>query len=178
VPEETLTHSHLSWSSAILYQFPAFTMIHSLLSVQVVFLAVFLHDFCPRDCPPHPIIVFFSQQCPSHHTCFAVVPRLCYLFLVSQLFTWNSVFYLNVTHPFSTLPAEVPPHFLFLWPGLTSIWHTTSQEMAVYSLPLIFNDTSILVSSGTNCLNLFQPLWILASTAAPASQSTLNMSPE
>ena len=41
----------------------------------------------------------------------------------------------------------------------------------------VFKDTSLLVSSGTNCLNLFQPILILASTAASASPSTLNMSP-
>ena len=47
----------------------------------------------------------------------------------------------------------------------------------LYNLPLIIKDTSLLVSSGTNCQNLFQPILILASTAASASPSTLNMSP-
>ena len=46
----------------------------------------------------------------------------------------------------------------------------------LYNLPLIIRDMSLLVSSGTNCLNLFQPILILASTAASASPSTLNMS--
>ena len=44
-------------------------------------------------------------------------------------------------------------------------------------LPVIINDTSLLVSSGTNCLKLLQPILILASTAASASPSTLSMSP-
>ena len=43
----------------------------------------------------------------------------------------------------------------------------------LYNLPLIIKDTSLLVSSGTNCLNLFQPILILASTAASACPSTL-----
>jgi len=47
-----------------------------------------------------------------------------------------------------------------------------------YSLPLIISDTSLLVSNGTNCLNLFYPIRILASTAASASPSTRNMLPK
>jgi len=47
----------------------------------------------------------------------------------------------------------------------------------LYSLPLLINDISLLVSNGTNCLNLFHPIQILASTAASASPSTLNISP-
>jgi len=39
----------------------------------------------------------------------------------------------------------------------------------LYNLPLMIRDTSLLVSSGTNCLNLFQPILILACTAASAS---------
>ena len=35
VPEETLTHSHLSWSSTILYQLPPSTTIYSILPVHL-----------------------------------------------------------------------------------------------------------------------------------------------
>jgi len=52
-------------------------------------------------------------------------------------------------------------------PGLTSIQHTASHTTAVH-LALIVNDTSSLVSSGTNCLNVFRPVRIVASTAASA----------
>ena len=55
------------------------------------------------------------------------------------------------------------------------VFHCTTTVL--YNLPLIIKDMSLLVSSGTNCLNLFQPILILASTAASASPSTLNMSP-
>jgi len=47
----------------------------------------------------------------------------------------------------------------------------------LYSLPLLISDISLLVSNGSNCLNLFHPIRILASTAASASPSTLNISP-
>jgi len=48
----------------------------------------------------------------------------------------------------------------------------------LYNLPLTDNDISLLVSNGTNYLNLFHPIRILASTAAPASPTTLNMLPK
>ena len=48
----------------------------------------------------------------------------------------------------------------------------------LYSLPLLINDISLLVSNGTSWLNLFHPICILASTAASAFPSTLNMSPK
>jgi len=47
----------------------------------------------------------------------------------------------------------------------------------LYNLPLTINDISLLVSNGTNCLNLFHPIQIMVSTAAWASPSTLNMAP-
>ena len=46
-------------------------------------------------------------------------------------------------------------HIFFPYrPGLTS-------TQLLYNLPLIIRDTSLLVSSGTNCLNLIQPILIL-----------------
>ena len=40
IPKETITHSHPSWSSDILYQLPPFTTIHSILFVQFTCLTV------------------------------------------------------------------------------------------------------------------------------------------
>jgi len=47
-------------------------------------------------------INFFTLSFLQHTAnCFAVAPRLYHLILVSlsQLFTWNSIFYINTTHP-------------------------------------------------------------------------------
>ena len=43
----------------------------------------------------------FATQARTIATCFAALPRLCHLFLISlsQFNTWKSVFYLNATHP-------------------------------------------------------------------------------
>ena len=77
--EETFSHSHQSWSSAIFYQLPPSTTIHSILPVQVMCLTVFLHNLCPSPLRStslsvtlhfilhtffHPIVVFFSQHMP------------------------------------------------------------------------------------------------------------------
>jgi len=51
------------------------------------------------------------------------------------------------------------------------------RTQLLYSLSLLINDISLLVSSGNNCLNLFHSIRILASTAASASPSTLSISP-
>jgi len=78
VPEETLTHPP-SWSSSNLYQLLPSTTIHSILTVQITCLAIFLHNLFP--CPVwstswsgalhlifhtflHPVSVFFSQHMP------------------------------------------------------------------------------------------------------------------
>jgi len=87
VPEETFTHSHLSWSLIILYLLPSSTIIHGILPVQFMCLIVFLYNFFPSLLQStswsgtlhfilhiflHPIIVFAAHD----HTitnCFAVV---------------------------------------------------------------------------------------------------------
>ena len=47
VPEETFPHSHLSWSSTILYQLSPSITIHSILPVQFTCLTVFFHNLSP-----------------------------------------------------------------------------------------------------------------------------------
>jgi len=78
---------------------PSFT-IHGILLVQFTCLAVFFHNLCPSflwstSWPGtlhfilhiflHPIIVFFAAHARTIATCFAVVPILCHLILVSLL---------------------------------------------------------------------------------------------
>ena len=47
VPEETFTHSHLSWSSTILHQLPTSTTVHRILHVKFTCLTVFSHNLSP-----------------------------------------------------------------------------------------------------------------------------------
>jgi len=98
--------------------------------------------------------------------------------------TWVGLYYKKHS-PTHTYPPDhshlcsLKCHLIFFpyRPGLTSMQMLLRTQL-LYNLPLIVNDTSLLVSSGTNCLNLFQPIRILASTAASASPSTLSMSPK
>ena len=79
VPEETFTHSHLSWSSIIPYLLPPSFTIHDIQPVQFTYLIVFFHNLCPSilwsTAWPgtlnfilyaflHPVIVFFLQHVP------------------------------------------------------------------------------------------------------------------
>ena len=84
--------------------------------------------------PSHCIL--FATHAHTIAACFAVVLRLCCLFLISrsQLITWKFVFYLNVT--------DLSDRFQLCWlkcrliffpyrPGLTSMQHTVSHTTAV-----------------------------------------------
>ena len=95
----------------------------------------------------------------------------------------SSVPSLSLSSLLGNLSFSLMPHihltttFSFLTGQVSLLCNMLLCTQLLCNLPLIINDTSLLVSSGTNCLNLFQPILILASTAASASPSTLNMSP-
>jgi len=85
VPEETLTHSHLSWSSIIPYLLPSSITIQGILSVQFTCLTVFFHNLSPSfscltwhlpfhtpyiSSPNHCLL--FAAHAHTIATCFAV----------------------------------------------------------------------------------------------------------
>jgi len=76
VPEETLTHSHPSWSSDILYQLPPFTTIHSILCVQFTSLTVLCDNLFRSS------LVFLLALDPLLHTACISSPIITHLFLV------------------------------------------------------------------------------------------------
>jgi len=193
--------THLSRSSSNLYELlPSATI-----QLQFTRLTIFLHNLSPTplwstSCSEalhlifhtflHPISVFFSQHMPipTIAACFAVVLRLYHLFLVSL----NLSLSLSLNSLLGTLSFYLMSH-IHLTILISALWSATSfssltgqvslpcsillRTQLLYSLPLLINDISLLVSNGTNCLNLFNPIWILAFTTASASPSTLNMSP-
>ena len=110
--------------------------------VQITCLTVFLHNLSPSPlwCTSWPGTLHFISS-PNHcllfatfHTiaaCFVVVPRLFYLILVSHLRTWNSVFYLDITHSSDHLhlcPLKCHVIFFSYRLGPTSIQYTTSHR--------------------------------------------------
>jgi len=113
VPKQTVTHSHLSWLSIILYLLPPSTAIHGILPLQFTCLtSLFAQPLSekfslvyhlvshPPLYTPHKItqlLSFFFAHANTIATCFAVVLRSYNLILVSlnsllELFTWNSIF--------------------------------------------------------------------------------------
>ena len=77
---------------------------------------------------------------------------------LSQVLTWKFVFSLNTIHP----PDHSHPcslnatSFSFLTGQVSLPCNMLLRTQLLYNLPLIINDTSLFVSSGTNCLYLFQ----------------------
>jgi len=86
---------------------------------------------------------------------------------------------INATHPsdhFHLCPLKCHLIFFSYRPCLTSVRQYFAHNCCTVclSLPMIHE---LLISNGTRWLNFFHPIQILASTAASASPSTLNMSP-
>ena len=89
--------SYLSWSSVILYLLPASITIHGNLPVQLTCVTVFFHNLSPTFLRSfswpgtlnfilHTFLhhcLLFAAHAHTTATCFAVVPRLCHLILVS-----------------------------------------------------------------------------------------------
>jgi len=90
-------------------------MIHSFVPVQFTCLMIFLHNLSPsplwstswsgalhliRHTFLHPSNVFFSQHMPHHRILFCCSTKIISpIPNLSQLFTWDFIFYLNMTHP-------------------------------------------------------------------------------
>ena len=159
-----------------------FTMIHSIPFIQFTCLTVFLFVLDPlfhTPCISSPNHIFsFRSTCPYHRSLFccntnASIPNL------SLSAPYLEICQLNATHPpdHSHLCSLSATSFSFLTGQVPLPCNMLLRTQLLYNLPVIINDTSLLVSSGTNCLNWFQPILILASTAASTSPSTLSMSP-
>ena len=156
VPEQTFTHSHLSWSSIIPYLLPPSIMIHDIISVQFTCLTVFFQNLSPKfslvfllawHSPLHTPYISSPNHSSFHSTahtittCFAVVPRLCHLILVSLSSLYLELCLVVSCHtsilPFSSLPAEVPPHFPFLWArSHFQATHNSAHKCCTISLSL------------------------------------------
>jgi len=77
VPEETFTHSHLSWSSIIPYLLPLSIMIHGILSVQFRCLTVFSKIF---------IQVFFGLSlCLAPSTSYSIIIIIIIIMIIIAL---------------------------------------------------------------------------------------------
>jgi len=159
VPEETFTHSHLSWSSIISYLLPPSITIHGILSVQFTCLIVFFHNLqvffglpplhTPYISSPN-YCHLFAAHAHTITTCFAVVPRLCHLILVCL-----STLYLELSPVLNAILISAhwcATSFSFLMGQVLLPCNILLRTQLLYSLPLTVNDISLLVSNGTNML--------------------------
>jgi len=183
VPEETLTHPP-SWLSSNLYQLLPSTTIHSILLVQITCLTIFLHNLfpCPLGLEPSTSysIHFFTQSvssfrstCPYHRNLFCcsinIILSIPSLYLNSLLGTVCFTLTLHIHLTIVISAAWSATSFSFLTGQVSLPCSILLHTQLLYSLPLLINDISLLVGNGTNCLNLFHPIQILASTPASAS---------
>ena len=96
VPEETLTHSHPSWSSDILYHLSPFTTIHGILFVHFKCLTILSDNLSPGPLWSFVLVLELHTpyiSSPNHHlfaahahtnaACSAAKPMLCHLYLYS-----------------------------------------------------------------------------------------------
>jgi len=106
VPEETFTHSHLSWSSIIPYLLPPSFTIHGILAVQFTCLTVFFHNLSLASFLwstswhgtlhfilhtfLHPIIVFFCLLCIIQYL-FCTFPCGIWLLGATQVTISNGI---------------------------------------------------------------------------------------
>jgi len=85
VPEETFTHSHLSWSS-IPYLLPPSNTIHGIFPVQSTCLIVFFHNLSTFS------LVYLLAWHPPLHTPYISSPNHCPLFATLAYFTGGANF--------------------------------------------------------------------------------------
>jgi len=144
VPEETFTHPPF-WSSSNLCQLLPSTAIHSILPVQIMWLAVFLHNLSP--CPLwstswsgalhlifhtflHPVSVF-AIDTHTIATCFAVVPRL-----QSSI----PILSLNCLHGMLSFTLTLHIHLTIL---ISARWSATSFSFLTGQVSLLCRHTTL-----------------------------------
>jgi len=148
-----LTHTYRGNQSSLICFLHLFDLLHPPCSIYVPdslfpqslykFSLVYLLAWHPQLHTPYITsfdhYLLFAAHAHTITTCFAAVPRLCHLILVSlsQTLTWNSIMQLNAaTHPSNhshLRPLKCQLIFLSYGPGLTSMQHTTSHPIAVPS---------------------------------------------
>jgi len=126
------THTHRGHQSSLSASSIYYDPWHPPYSIHV------LYSLFPQSLSKFSLVYFLAWQPPLHTpyisslnryhrfathahtiaTCFAVVPNLCHLIPVSLLTLYLELFLVTSDHisilPFSSLPSEVPPHFLIL----------------------------------------------------------------
>ena len=122
----------------------------------------------------------FRNTCPYHCNLFCCInitssiPSLSLNSLLGSL-SFTLTLYIHLTILISARWSATS--FYFLTGQVSLPCSVLFRIQLLYSLSLLINDISLLVSNGTNCVNLFHPIRNLAATSALVSPFTLNISP-
>ena len=150
VPEETLTHSHPSWSSGILYQLPPFTTIHSILFTQS-------SSSFRNTCPYHRSLFCCNTNAMSSipslslssilgSLSFSLVPHIHLTILISA--RWSATTFSFLTGQVS-LPCNMLLHTQLQYnlPLIINQWHKRGNESTEKRIQYIFLGSSKWCSS-------------------------------
>ena len=164
VPEAAFTHPP-SWSSSNLYQLLPCTTIHSLLPVQITCLVIFLHNLhvlfgLPiglEPCTSYSIHFFtqsvssFRNTCPYYRNlfCYSIsiisfIPSLSLNSLLGAL-SFTLTLHIHLTILISACWSATS--FSFLTGQVSLPCSILLHTQLLYSLPLLINDISLLVSN-------------------------------
>ena len=117
----------------------------------------------------------FRSTCPYHRNLFCcsinIISSITSLSLNSLLVTLSFALTLHIHLTILISARWSTTLFSFLTGRLSLPCSILLRTQLLYGIPLLISDISLLVSNGSNCLNLFHPIWILASPAASASPS-------
>jgi len=148
--KRNIHHSHLSWSSIILYLLFPSIAIHGILPVQFMCLTVFSHNLCPSFLwstswsenlhfifhifsPNHCLLFAAHAHTNTITTCFAVVPKLYNLILVyfSLASSHMSVLLISVLHSQHTDGTiQLKPHICTHWTMCTTPLTTANLQQS------------------------------------------------
>ena len=127
VPEETFTHSHLSWSSIVLYLLHQSNKIQGILPVQFMHLIVFFHNLFPSflwSTSSRGTLHFILHTSPNHCLLFVTCPYHRNLFCCStELMSSNPSLSLNLLLGTLSCSFKLHIHLTIL---ISACWHATS----------------------------------------------------
>ena len=145
---------------------PLWQPLSSSSSVFLLVLDPLLHTSCISS-PSHRLL--FTAHAHTNAACSAVITMLCHLYLVSLSTPYLGIYllaYSVMPHIHLTILISArwsATTFSFLTGQVSLPCNMLLSTQLLYNLSLIIKDTSLLVSSGTSCLNLFLPIRILDS---------------
>jgi len=103
--------------------------------------------------PWHPLCSIYMPDC--------LFPQSLYKFSLVYLFTWNPALHTPCISSPSYCFAVVLRLCHLILVSLSILYlklYLLLSTQLLYNLPLSINDISLLVSNGTNCVNLFHPI--------------------